>query len=343
MEYLLDTVLSGWISDYQDTKLDVHEHRLSNYGAFEAFALDTPNLVSAGQIEAARTAETRTTKITVIKRKTYSLTTERSCTAIDNNNVSALVTVSWATLRTGFSMIPSQYVNNHIGFMQDFDRKMAGVQRTFLTQLDTLAATNLNTNKTAVNDADGNPYTVTADTMVVPDADKDNYFNELESILNTNDLQYPVNVVASTRTKSLVKELFAQGAANDTNTQYQFGDQSFHYSNRVSVATGDAYTIFAMPFGSLGYLSWIDPDSKQNATAISGKEWRKIMLPILGHEVGLLFQDSCADNSTEIGSGGEASLTQNYTFSFDYAFINAYNSDSTTLAGTIYKAGVSKT
>jgi hypothetical protein len=240
-------------------------------------------------------------------------------------------------------MIPSQYANNHIGFMEDFNRKMTDVQRYFLTQLDTLAATNLNTNKTIVNAADGNPYTVTANTMVVPNNDKDNYFNELESVLNTNDFEYPVNIVASTRTKALVKELYNQGVSNDTNTQYQFGDQNFRYSNRVSVATGDAYTVFAAPFGSLGYLSWIDPDSKLNSEAISGKKWSRTMLPLLGHEVGLLFQDSCADNSTEIGAGAEASLKQNYTFSFDYAFINAYNSDSSTLAGTIYKAAISKT
>jgi hypothetical protein len=343
MAYLLDTVLTEWRSKYQDTKLDVQEHRLSNYGALEAFALDTPNLVNSDQIASERTAQTRATKITVIKRKTYSLTTTRACTAIDNNNVSALQTITWATLRTGFSMIPSQYVNNHVGFMEDFNRKMADIQRTFLTQLDTLAATNLNTNKTAVNAADGNPYTVTANTMVVPNDDKDNYFNELESVLNTNDFEYPVNIVASTRTKALVKELYNQGAGNSANTQYQFGDQSFHYSNRVSVATGDAYTVFAAPVGSLGYLSWVDPDSRLNSTAKSGKEWRSMFLPLLGHNVGVLFQDSCADNSTEIGAGGEASLKQNYTFSFDYSFINAYNSDSTTLAGSIYKAAISKT
>jgi len=343
MAYLLDTVLTEWRSDYQDTNLDLHEHRLSSFGAFEAFALDTPNLVSADQIASERTAQTRATKITVIKRKSYSLSTTRACAAIDNNNVSALVTLTWATLRTGFSMIPSQYPNNHIGYMEDFNRKMLDVQRTFLTQLDTLAVANLNANKSAVNAADGNPYTVTANTMDVPAADKDNFFNELEAILNTNDLEYPVNIVASTRTKALVRELYNQGPANDTNTQYQFGDQNFHYSNRVSVATGDAYTVFAAPMGSLGYLSWVDPDSKLNSTANSGKEWRTMMLPLLGHNVGVLFQDACADNSTEIGAGAEASLIQNYTFSFDYSFINAYNSDPNTLAGTIYKAGISKT
>lgn len=341
--YLLDTVLTEWRSDYQDTKLDVHEHRLSNYGALEAFALDTPNLVDPDIIVSERTAASRTEKITVIARKTYSLTTTRACTAIDGDNNSNLVEVSWATLRTGFSMIPSQYRNNHVGYMQDFNRKMIDVQRTFLTQLDTLAATNLNTNKSAVNNADGNPYTVASNTMAVPNADKDNFFNELEAIMNTNDLTAPLNIVASTRTKALVRELYFQGNANDANTQYQFGDQMFHYSNRVSVATGDAYTVFAMPLGSLGYLSWVDIDAQDNNTAISGKEWRKMYMPLLGHDVGVLFQDSCADNSTPAGSGMEASLKQNYTFSFDYAFINAYNSDTVTLPGTIFKAGISKT
>lgn len=341
--YLLDTVLTEYRSDYQDTNLDSHEHRMSNYGALEAFALDTPNLVNPNVLVSERTAASRDEKISVIARKTFSLTTERSCTAIDGSNDSNLVDVTWATLRTGFHMVPSQYRNNHVGYMQDFNRKMMDVQRAFLTQLDTLAATNLNTNKSAVNNAEDNPYAVSGNKMVVPDADKENFFNELESIMATNDLSGPYNVVASTRTGSLVRQLFNQGAANDSNTQYQFGNQMFHYSNRVSVATGDAYTIFAMPTGSLAYLSWVDVDAQDNNEAISGKQWRRMFMPLLGHDVGLLFQDSCADNSTEAGTGMEASLKQNFTFSFDYAFINAYNSNTVTLPGTIFKAGISKT
>jgi hypothetical protein len=64
---------------------------------------------------------------------------------------------------------------------------------------------------------------------------------------------------------------------------------------------------------------------------------------VLGIDVGMKYQDSCAENSAEAGSGYEASLQESFTFSFDYALVSAYNSDSATLPGVIYKAAISKT
>ncbi len=340
---LTPTILNEWTLSYSKSNLDLHEHRLSIYGAYETFRGDTNNLIpGADELIAARTTEDRTARIPVINRATYTTGSSRSCTAETKENTSAFVTPTWTTIKTGFQMFPSQYESNEIKFAQDFARKMEDVQRTFLAVLDTAAFTHLNTNKAAVNNADGNPYTVVGNTMIVPEADNELYFNELPAIMERNDLAGLYNNVASSRTQALVRELTAQGTSNAENRGFQFGGMNFAYSNRVTVATGMRDTIFSMPVGSLAYLSWIDPDARLRHKSSDGKEWMPVMLPLLGHQVGLLVHSTCANKSSVV-SGTEATLVQSWQFSFDYSFNSSYNSDSATLPGSIYRANFSKT
>lgn len=343
MAYLAATVLDSYRAQYSQQQMDKHEHRASIYGALDAFIMDTPNLVNAAELEAAKMAQDHAVTIPVLKKKTFTTTTTRSCTGLTNSNVSAYVTPSWATKVVGFHMVPSQYGDNYIKYQDDFNKKILDLQIHLLAELDTLAYTNLNTNKSAVNNADGNPYTVASNTMAVPYSDREQFFNEMESIMTQNDLLGPYNVVGSPRLNALVRHLANQGAGNDVNYTYEFMGYRFMYSNRVTVAAGDMATAFIMPTGSLGFLTWIDPDARMGNRAPDGKEWSTIYLPLLGFEVGLLYQGTCGDNSTEAGNGFEASMIENFNFSFDYSFINAYNSDSATYPGTIFKAGISKT
>ena len=342
MAYLAATVLDSYRAKYADQNLDYYEHRPSVYGAFDAYVKDTPNLFNAAELEKAKMAEDHAVTIPVINKKTFTTTTTRSCTGETNSNVSAFVTPTWATKAVGFHMVPSQYGDNYIKYQDDFNKKMWDMQLHLLAELDTLAYTDLNTDKAAVNNADGNPYTVAANTMGVPFADRYEFFNELEAIMTQNDLYGGYNIVGSPRVNTLVRHLSNQGSANATNYAYEFMGYNFHYSNRVTVAAGDFATVFAMPTGSLGFLTWVDPDSRMGITSGS-KEWSTIFLPLLGFEVGLLYQSTCGDNSTEAGNGFEASMIENFNFSFDYSFNGAYNSDAATYPGTIYKAGLSKT
>lgn len=98
--------------------------------------------------------------------------------------------------------------------------------------------------------------------------------------------------------------------------------------------------MFAMPGGSLAFLTWIDPDARMGHSSTDGKEWSVTNLPILGFDVGLLYQSTCADRSSDSyggGTGMEATLSESFHFSFDYSFNVAYNSDTATYAGPIHK------
>ena len=342
MAYLAATVLDAYRAQYSAQQMDKYEHRASRYGCLDAYITDTPNLVNAVELEKAKQAKDHSVTIPVINKKTFTTATTRTCTGATNSNVSAYVTPTWATKMVGFHMVPSQYGNNVVKYQDDFNKKILDMQLHLLAELDTLAYTDLNTDKSVVNNADGNPYTVASDTMGVPYADREQFFNELEQIMAANDLYGNFNVVASPRANALIRHLANQSSANAENFAYQFMGYNFHYSNRCTVAAGDMATVFAMPEGSLGFLTWIDPDARMGLSG-GGKEWSTIFLPLLGIEVGLLYQATCGDNSTEAGNGYEASMIENFNFSFDYSFIGAYNSATATYPGTIFKAGISKT
>ena len=340
------TRLDEYRLNYDSSNLDANEHRMSQYGAFSTFLNDTPLLIPGYQeLIAQRAAEVRTVSIPVInRRESWNAASSRTCSALTAENTSAYVTPSWTTLKTGFSMYPAQYYNNHISYQADFEKKMMAMERYVLETLDTAGYTHLNTNRTATNDADGNPYTVTANSMIVPAADNDVFLNELGQIMETNDFPSEgVNIVSSPRFQALVRNYSSQGTSNAENRVFQFGGYSFAYSNRVTISSS-AYrdTLYAMPQGSLAFLSWVDPDAEHNHSSSDGKEWSKVFLPRVGIEAGLLYQSTCSDLSSSVGTGYEATKSESFHFSFDYSFNSSYNSATGTYAGAIFKCDLVK-
>ncbi len=332
---------------YDRSNLDAWEHRRSTYGALATYQKDTPLLIPGFQdLVDNRPHQLRTVSIPVINRTTFTTASERTCSALTHEITSAFVTPTWTTLKVGFNMTPAEHKNNYLTYQDVFNKKMTNMQRDLLAALDTLAVTNLNANITSVIAANGNPYAVIANALQVPAADNDLFFNELGAILEQDDFPSDgINVVASPRTQSLVREYTSQGISNDENRAFQFGGYNFAYSNRVSavVPTGYRDTVFALPQGSLAFLTDIDPDAEMGHSSTDGKEWSTTVLPLLGFKVGVLFQSTCADKSTALGTGYEATLSESWHFSFDYSFNVAYNSDSTTFAGPIHKAQFSTT
>jgi hypothetical protein len=330
---------------YDRSNLDAWEHRLSNYGALAAYQADTPNTIPGyAELVANRTHELRTVSIPVIQRSTFSTASERTCTALTHEMTSAYVTPSWTTIKVGFNMTPAEHRNNYIKYQELFNKKMTNMQRDVLAALDTLAYTNLNTNITSVIGADGNPYTAVANSLVVPAADNELLYNEIGAIMAADDYPFDqLHVISSPRNQALVREYSAQGTSNAENRMFQFGGYNFYYSNRVTVAATDRDTVYVTPPGSLAFMTDIDPDSLMGHSSSDGKEWSTVNLPLLGFDVGMLYQSTCADKSSTIGTGYEATLSESFMFSFDYTFTTAYNSATGTYASPIHKFRLTKT
>jgi len=337
---LANTHLDEYRLDYEKSNMDTFENRMSLYGAFEAYKADTPNTIPGYQDLINEYDGHRTVSVIVMKRESLTSTATRHCTVGSVQATSTYVTPSWTTIEVDFMMAPSEHKGNYLKYQQVFNQRMKTVERTFSEALDTAAYASLEANHTTVNAADGNPYTVAADSMVVPAADNDLFYNEIPAIMAANDLPADsLNVISSSRMMSLVSEYINQGAGNDKNRAFQFGPFNFFYSNRITVAANDRDTVFVAPMGSLGFLSYVDEDSKLGSKS-GDHEWSEQLLPRLGFNVGVLVTKDCADLSSLGGGATSASLKENFMFSFDYSFVTAY--DSGTLGTSIFKANFTK-
>ena len=327
---------------YDRSNLDAWEHKLSNYGVLAAYQKDTPNTIPGyADLIANRASEVRTVSIPVIDRTVFTTAARRTCDALTHELTSAYVTPTWTTLKTGFNMIPEEHEGNLLKYQDIFNKKMFHMQRTLAAALDTLAYTNINANIAQVVAADGNPFTLTTNALVVAAADNELLFNELGAIMEQDDFPSDgINVVGSPRLSALVRENLAQGPANAENRGFQFGGYDFFYSNRVTVAVASRDTMFAAPPGSLAFLTWVDGDSRANRSSTDGKEWSVANLPILGFDVGLMYQSTCSNQGvggTARATGLEATLSESFMFSVDYSFNCAYNVDNTTYSSPIHK------
>jgi hypothetical protein len=340
---LSTTKLDEYRQTVEQSGVGKWEDRFSNYGAFGRYLSDTPNLISdGGAMVAGRKGEDRTASFTVINRESFSASSSRTCTAGTQDSTSAYVTPSWTTWKYAVKVVPSQYENNYVSLQADFNHKMATLERTILYDLDTAAVTSLEANLSEVNNASGNPYAFASNISTVTTTDQDYFLNELTSQMMHNDLPADaINLIASPRFATYVDRYVNQGSSNDENRTFQFAGKSFSYSNQITVATTYHSVVYAAPPGSLGFLSWIDPDSRMNHESGDGKEWYTQGLPRVGIDVGVLYQSTCGDNSGLQG-GLEASLTESYSFSFDYMFTTAYNSTPSTNPGNIFKFVLNK-
>lgn len=336
---LTPTALDEWRA--KENNIDYHEHRFGLYGGFALALADTDNLIPDKTIVQERTTADRTVSFAVLNKGSLSPGSARTCTGATYESTSAYVTPSWTTWNVGFQMIRSQYESNYVSYMKDFSKKMDDVQRVLLENLDTAAIAHLNTNKSTVNNASGNPYSFASGLSSVPLADNDLFLNELGSIMVANDLpDDTINILGSPRFKAYTKEWTNQGANNAENREFQFGPYSFYYSRRNTVATGNRDTVYALPPASFGFLNWIAPDFRVGSESGDGKQWSVVSMPKVGIDLELLYQSSCADKS-DVVTGLEASLLEQFMFSTDYVFTSAYNSTSTN-PGSIYKFGLSK-
>jgi hypothetical protein len=333
------TVLDEYRLKMAESSLDKFENRFANYGAFYTFMQDTPLTIPGYQtLVAERKDEDRTVSIVVGDSFTPTVGDTRSCTPSVDIMDSAYVTPYWHTVETGFWMAKATNEGNYVAYSEQFNRQMEGVQRAFLEVADTACVAHLAANLSAVNNAEDNPYAVVGDYMQVAAAENFNFFNEYGSIAMANSLPATGhNVIGSTRLMSLVRGYQNQGVGNALNTAFQFAGYNFAYSNNVTTASGDMAVAYLSPIGSLAYLTWIDPDCRLDQRLDSSKFWTTIMLPLLGHEVGLYYSADCDDKSALV-SGLERTLVETFEFSYDYTVLSSYNANTMITPGVIYGA-----
>lgn len=346
---LVQTLMQSLRTQYS-AQHDKNENRPSRYGAWDFFNEDgaRPNSIFDSDVRAKiQRSFGNTVVIPVLDAKTVTIGNVRSCTIADDENTSALVTLTFATYAFGFTMYPSAYYNNDIKRQEDFDRKMSRYLNQLAANLDTAAVTTLENAKNQFWTGIAAYYSETADALQVSQANKNDYYNNLQAIMETMDFYRTPHIISSTSGSPLVRRLAEQGAGNSTNEAWQVSPYNFHFTNRIANAGGIQSTQYVVEEGSVAVGFRQDPDSLLGHSVGDQIKWSIVNVPLPnsmhGITMGSLYREDCADGSgLHAGTTGlTATKKESYMFSVDVVYSTAYNSSPTTRYNPIVKTEIS--
>lgn len=324
---ILATVLEDAVIQLgNNNTLNDFENRRPTFGALEAHRQDTNLLVPASEIEAARVAKGRPTKIPVLNKYAATKKTAYTCNFDPDAVTSAFVTPTWATI--GFDVAIEGAINadNYISAVRDMAHQMGMGLQMVGKDLDTAAVTALEAAKSQVNAS--TLYPVVGNSMRISNADKLNFYKKIGSIFRRNDMDLPVMDISNTETEIDFTFIGQQGASNDVNTAYQIsGIQPFR-SNRVTTASGVDETHYLVPRGSLAMLDWIPYDFRVGSRINEGEYWTTVVDPIFGFTWAVRYKRSCVDSSGTYARQTPAAMREEYSFRMDYSFMSSYSSDT---------------
>ena len=334
---LLATRLQNW--RIADPRFSKNTLRASRYGALDLFVRQTeaPDSIITPELRAkALGSMGNTLQIPVFDKDTVTVATSRTCVVADNESTSALYTISFSTLSVGFTIVPSLYANNEIGYEADFNRKMAN-------KLDQLAVAALEANKTQKFN-DTLIYTPAGNAIPADWNQREDILEDVATMMVANGYDGQVHIVGNGGIDALVRKLAQHGLYNDVNRQLEYADKVFHFTNNITNAEGKYGTLYAVEEGNVGVVTRLDRESARQAQTKIGHEWLQVDLG-LGMPVGLHHYQAVGDQSTIAGEASAdltCALKDFYGFSLDVAFIVAYNNDLEGTPNPIIKATIDK-
>ena len=340
---LIATRLQNW--RVENPELDRNMTRPCEYGALDFFIEQTNaanSILSPYLRERAFASMGNTVQIPVIEYDgNVQVSNQRTCVIADNENTSALYTITWVTYSVGFTMVPAAYSNNEISYEHDFMRKMEKISRALANELDKGAVAALEANKTQVF-KDLLQYQQVGNVIEVPTQMATEILGDVNPIMRANCYPEMIHIIGNAGVDSLVRKLAQHGVYNDVNKRMEYDNKVLHYTNNVANEEGKNGTFFAAVDGNVGVLTRVDREALRRARA-NFHEWDVVRLPYIDLPVGSHYYTAVGDQSAIMGDA-TADLTcavkEYFGFSVDVAFVVAYNSDPETVANPILKAQI---
>ena len=348
------SIVATMLQNLRDRDLAMSKNtlRIGEYGALELFleesrtagGIITPSLREKAWLSAGRTLQIPVWD----PNGNIAVTTSRSCTISDAENISKLYTVTFANVSSGFTMVPNLYDNNEFSYEDDWIMKYRTMEDKLGDALDVLAITALGTAQTQVF-AQQLGYTVTGNSVQVPYAKRVNIFGDVKGMMRANRYRGDgLRIVGNAGCEAVVRNLQIFGGQNAQNLDREFAGNSLYYTNNVANAEQSGGTTFSGAFyavapGMVGFLSRPSRAERNNTKTRIGHEWGTEVLPGLGIEFGYHYYESVGDMSS-IASTASADMVcdkkEHFGFSLDVAFITAYNASISTIANPIIHADI---
>lgn len=348
---LINALLEPIRVEYEGA-LDKYENRGSKYGALAQFMRDTEaenSIFTEDTKNKISASFGNTVNIPVIDFKDMVLSNTRTCVIADDENDSNLIAVTYTTYQFGFTMTPAQHYQNSVSYEKDFQTKMKRGLNSLQAALDNQCLAQLEADKNQLwTNIDPDYYTVLADALQVPLAEKEDFYNQLQSIHGTMDFSADnIQVVSNWNEMANVRRYFAQGAQNGINEAFQLGPYEWDSTNRITNGVNVGSTLYSYPQGTVAIWNRNDADSIAGHTIGSAdspvKQWAVVPITLesgMTMNIGSYYTQDCSDESAKGGGASGASLKEGFSFHTDVVTMTSYNSDRVTTYSPIVKSEI---
>ena len=222
---LINTLMQPLRSQYAP-RFDKNELRESRYGALRFYQEESSArpIFDQETINNIMKSYGNSVVVPVLDAQTVTVsnTYARTCAIVDSENTSDLVTLTFASYGWGFSMTPATHFNNDIAYQTDFDRKLKKYLVQYATELDNLCIASLEADKNQLATGLTDYYAIVAGALQVPQAEKDDFYNQIESLMSSIDFYETAHIIASTKHMPVIRRDMNQGGSNSINQSFQF-------------------------------------------------------------------------------------------------------------------------
>lgn len=341
-----------------------NEFRRGMYGAMDFYLQQTalPTGVASaalraathGSVDDAYTSSNRSTvKIPIYKKTSATISTSRSCDIPNNEVPSDLQTIAFSSIADGFWMFPNRYVNNIESYENHWRVNFEAMMQRIWAKINALCVANLEAFKNTVTPANAMGYTWNSNSVRAAFNEREEFLADLTSIQHSDNYYGTMNIIGNSGVENIFTHLYEHGVYNDVNRAVEYADKRLFISDGISNDTNKYATGYIIPDGNVGILSRVSRAEFANSRG-PVSTWGTTRLPgcgellfgthyktVEGDMAAVMNGNGTFNNSETSVNDMTCDVAEQYGFSIDLAFVNAYNSDTSNVQSPCLKFDIS--
>lgn len=255
-----DSLLLDAVGLIRESK-EAPEFRMGNYGALDAsMKMREYSIPELSAIKQSVNRATVSKYLTDTNVTIGTVASDRGVTLTGEAGDSATITLSWVPRFFTIKSDHKLFLNNQYTKEQALARLLQSAFKKMYVSLDTYVVAALEAAKTQVQgDRTLGTWDNSGYRQVIANADKNNLYNYIQTELSARDFNGPLMDIHTVNANALFAQQQAQGQANSTNLQFQFGNIEGFTSNVITNATDCYSTHYVVPEGGIALLDWANP------------------------------------------------------------------------------------
>lgn len=259
-------------------------------------------------IEDVRKSENRPVEVKYFIRRAAGATTSKAPRHTGSKGDSGTITPAWNTIVEKFDISRKQAQNNTISWQRQFANEIEQAVKNVTDRAESSGIANLFANRLQVaspTDSGAGTWNATNYALEVSAANKTRFQQFAESFLAGRQYRGPYDVITDLTEYRELQYQQAQGAGNQANLNFQFGNSNIAYTTDIISAAYSAGQEIILPAGMFAALTWNDPLNRSGYDAGTDSYNGSLGTMADPYGSGLVFDVSIwTDRSDESARGG---------------------------------------